>query len=30
MYCFIGILFSIALTTFELIFPVTWGFLSYP
>ena len=29
MYCFIGILFSIALTTFELIFPVTWGFLRY-
>ena len=30
MYYFIGILFSIALTTFELIFLVTWGFLSYP
>ena len=30
MYCYIGSIFSIALITFELIFPVTWGFLSYP
>ena len=30
MYCYIGIIFSIALIAFEFIFPVTEGFLSYP